>query len=241
MRASLLLTLVLSGSGLTGSALGGSRSGAGEGAGTVSVDDIAARIAPRLETGALIFSEGDCLAVRAYTGSTYTHVAAVVVQEGTPFVYDATNGVGVRKQTLAYYLASQAPDQIHLFRPATPIEGERAVKFEKYLESQLGRPYSINQHLTGDPCKGMHCAEYVTEALMTIDVLHANRPAKVSPASLREGIMEHGIYGTEEHFRIAPPEPPPQVASNRCEQLWIDTKLCCASCCRKMKGWFACE
>jgi hypothetical protein len=224
---SLLLTAVLAGS--------------GTGSGFETTAEAAAAVAPRVETGSLIFSRGDCLAVKVYTQSTYTHVAAVVVKDGEAFVYDATGGVGVRKQTLHYYLASQTPNEVHLFKPQRPIDGERAAEFEKALEGQLGRPYAIQHHLTGERCEGLHCAEYVVDALMAINVLHAERPQRVSPASLREGILKHDLYGPEETVQIARIEPPVEQGSNACEQLWIDTKLCCASCCRKMRGWFLCE
>src|SRR5438270_341741 len=64
-------------------------------------------LANGVETGSLIVSRGDCLAVKIYSSSAYTHVAAVVVHEGAVFVYDATAGAGVRKQTLARYLVGQ--------------------------------------------------------------------------------------------------------------------------------------
>ena len=44
-----------------------------------SLPAAAADIGPQLQTGTLIFSQGDCLAVRVYSASSYTHVAAVVV------------------------------------------------------------------------------------------------------------------------------------------------------------------
>ena len=49
-----------------------------------------------VQSGTLLFSEGDCLAVRIFTKSPYTHVATVVEQDGKFYVYDSMNGVGVR-------------------------------------------------------------------------------------------------------------------------------------------------
>src|SRR5690606_25692047 len=69
----------------------------------------AASITPELQTGTLLFSEGDCLAIRVYTASPYTHVALVCVEEGEPFVYDSMNGVGVRRLSLAEYFVRESP------------------------------------------------------------------------------------------------------------------------------------
>ena len=57
---------------------------------------LAATIAPELQTGTLLFTAGDCLAIKASAGGPYTHVAAVVLQNGAPVVYDSMHGVGVR-------------------------------------------------------------------------------------------------------------------------------------------------
>lgn len=210
-------------------------------AGFANPEAAATQIAPLLQTGSLIFSKGDCLAVRIYTQSSYTHVAAVVVADEGPIVYDSMNGVGVRKLPLAEYLATQSPDEIRLFHPRRPIEGERSVTFEKSLETQLGRPYAIGHHLTGKRCDGLHCAEYVTDALMSIDVIRAQRPPKVSPASLVTGITQHGIYSAEQLISLVPPPPAKVEGASCCEQWWVDTKQCTSRCYRKLSGWFCCK
>ncbi len=43
---------------------------------TLTVTEVVERVED-LPTGALIFSKGDCLAVRIYTQSRFTHVAAI--------------------------------------------------------------------------------------------------------------------------------------------------------------------
>src|SRR5437016_1545437 len=87
----------------------------------IRTDAAVAAMAAELQTGSLIVSRGDCLAVKVYTVSPYTHVAAVVIRRGDPYVYDSTNGSGVRCQTLANYLASQCPAVVHLFHPRAPF------------------------------------------------------------------------------------------------------------------------
>jgi hypothetical protein len=211
-------------------------------AGYESLPAAAADIGPQLQTGTLIFSQGDCLAVRVYSASSYTHVAAVVVREGTPYVYDSMNGCGVRKQSLEDYLVSQSPDRIHVFQPRQPFTAEQGTEFEAYLESRLGTPYAVMHHLSGERSEeGIHCAEYVTDALMSIDRIRANKPARVSPASLARGIAEHEVYLPGETIELERPAPPPEEGANWCERMWIATRLCCLSCCDKMSGWFLCR
>lgn len=199
-------------------------------------------IAPQLQTGSLIFSQGDCLAVRVYSASPYTHVAAVVVEEGAAVVYDSMNGCGVRRLPLEQYLVAQAPERIHIFHPRQPLTDEQAARLAAALECRVGSPYHVLHHLTGRRSdEGVHCAEYVTDALMAIDLIHAERPANVSPASLAKGITLHEVYDAGETIELCRPAPLPETGSNWCSQLWIDTKLCCARCCDKMLGWFLCR
>jgi len=108
-----------------------------------------AQMADGVHTGSLIVSRGDCLAVKIYSASSYTHVAAVVVHDGETVVYEATGGAGVRKQSLRDYFTSQADHTLHFFHPNQPLSEKRAESFERHLECQLGRPYAIHHHLTG--------------------------------------------------------------------------------------------
>jgi len=207
----------------------------------VSYEQTAAELAPRLETGSLLFNRGDCLAIRIYTASPYTHVAVVIIENGEPVVYDSMNGVGVRRQSLLDYLVSQSPDALHVFHPQRPLTAEQGRALAEYLESQLGRPYAVKHHLTGRRAKGMHCSEYVTDALMSIELLHANRPPKVSPASLVTGITDGHVYNSGRTLDLTPPKAPEPDGMNRCQELWFDTKICFGACCDKLSGWFLCR
>lgn len=194
-----------------------------------------------IRTGSLIFSEGDCVAVRVFTQSPYTHVAAVAFTDGRPYVYDSLKGHGVRRQPLRKYLNSLTPGVVHVSHPCEAMSNVRWREFVEALESQLGRPYAIKHHLTGKRARGLHCAEYVTDALITCNVIRARRPSRVSPASLAEGLLKTELYTPPEQIVLEPPEPAPVVGSNWCEQLWIDTCACARNCCAKMSGWFLCR
>src|SRR5215212_9811866 len=146
-----------------------------------SPQQAAQAIVEHAETGTLIFSRGDCLAIKVFGGGPYTHVAAVVKQDGAATVYDSMNGKGVRKQPLDDYLQSQQPDMIYVAHLKEPMTAEQGSAFVAHLESELGRPYAVKHHLTGGRAKGIHCSEYMTDALMACDLLHADRPSRVSP------------------------------------------------------------
>ena len=195
-----------------------------------SHEEAAKGLAGRMETGTLLFSEGDCLAVKVFTGSPYTHVAGVVAEKEETWVYDSQNGIGVRKLPLAEYLAATRPDELHVLNPAEPFDEEHARRFKSHLESQLGRPYAVKHHLTGRRCDGLHCAEYMTDSLTAADLIDADRPARVSPASLRSGLLRHQLYDEAGVVRVEAAEPERAPGRNWCHELWLDTKDCCASC-----------
>ncbi len=198
-------------------------------------------LASKVQTGTLLFGQGDCLAVKVYTQSPYTHVAAVVQRDGQPFVYDAQGGAGARCQTLANFLKSQQPSELHIFQPKEPFTDGQGRAFVKWLDSQLGRPYGITHHVTGERAAGVHCSEYATDALIVCGLLHAERPAKVSPASLVTGVLQAELYSHTEVVRIKPPAEESPKAATWCGQLWVDTKSCCSSCWTQTRRWVLCR
>ncbi|MFP6763306.1 MAG: hypothetical protein VB858_06805 [Planctomycetaceae bacterium] len=207
-----------------------------------SLGEAEARLRREVQTGSLLVTQGDCLAIRVYTQSPYTHVAAVVIRNGQPFVYDSANGVGSRCLTLKNYIVSQSPSEIHLFQPRREFNPARRRKFETSLDGQLGRPYGIRHHLTGERAAGLHCSEYVTDALQYCGVIRARRPSRVSPASLVLGITQHDLYLASLKVRVQPPQSDSVPATESwCSQLWNDTRACTAECYRKTKSWVFCQ
>jgi hypothetical protein len=206
-----------------------------------SFEEAASELRPVLQTGTLLVSKGDCLAVRIYTQSPFTHVAAVVRRNGRPFVYDSANAVGVRCQTLENYLRTQSPDELHVFQPVRVLSAARQKTLEEWLDGQLGRPYSVSHHLSGERGDGVHCAEYISEGLSKCGVIKVRNPAKVSPASLVQGITAHDVYTQSETVRVVAPTPKPVVASSWYGNAWLDTKTCSASCYSKFRRCFLCQ
>jgi hypothetical protein len=199
------------------------------------------QIASQCQTGTLLFSAGDCLAVRAYTGSRYTHVATVVVSGEETWIYDSMNGAGVRKLLLEDYLEIQAPDEVTLFHPGRPFTAEEAHSYHTALERELGRPYSVKHFVTGKRCEGLHCAEYVTDALIEIDWLRAEHPAHVSPASLLEGVSRKGAYCPGGRVNVPLPLEPIPEPDGWCARAWQNTVLCVDGGCVQLSRWFLCR
>lgn len=204
-------------------------------------DQLADSLSTRVETGTLLFSKGDCLAVRIFTQSPYTHVAMIVMRNGEPVVYDSMNGAGARCLTLKNYLNTQRPAAIHVFHPRSAFTAEMTEEYERLLDQKLGTPYSIKHHLTGKRSNGIHCAEYAMDALSACHLMQAKSPPKVSPASLLKGIVQAKRYVPAVTFQL---EKPPAIAEkprNWCHQIWIDTKNCTSACCVKLRGWVLCQ
>lgn len=206
-----------------------------------SIDAAAESISAMSETGTLLMSKGDCLAVRVYTLSPYTHVAAVVFHDDEPLVYDAMNGPGVRVQPLSDYLQSQCPDRVHMVHPRRRFSRRKSRLFREHLESQLGRSYAVKHHVTGKRTEGIHCAEYVVDALIHAGVACAENPPRVSPASLADGLLEHEIYTPAVTVVVNEPVVEPPVSQSWCSRMWWDTKTCTSNCWRQMGRWFVCR
>jgi hypothetical protein len=215
----------------------------GNAGGDVNSDSaaLAAAMAPDLQTGTLLFSKGDCLAIKVSAGGPYTHVAAIIVQDDGPVVYDSMNGVGVRRLSLAEYLATQAPDEIDLLQPCRQFTAQEALVFAAALEQRVGAPYSVLHYIMGGRAKaGVHCSEYVTDALESIELIDVERPPRVSPSHLHKDLVDGRSYAgaSSVHF---PLHPEPVEADGWCAQLWLDTMHCCSSCCDQLSAWFLCR
>jgi hypothetical protein len=215
----------------------------GHSAGDPSVDAtaLAAVMAPDLQTGTLLFSKGDCLAVKMSAGGPYTHVAAVVLHDEGPVVYDSMNGAGVRRLPLQDYLSSQAPDEIDMLQPRRELTPQEALVFEAALQQRLGAPYSVLHYVIGRRAKaGFHCSEYVTDALESIERIDVERPPRVSPSGLYDNLVSADVYATQSSMHF-PLQPEPVEANGWWEQRWLDTKHCCFSCCDQLSAWFLCR
>lgn len=206
-----------------------------------TLDQMSVQLAEEVQTGTMLFSQGDCLAVKVFSKSDYTHVATVVVEAGKPVVYESTNGAGVRKLPLSDYVSICAPDQLHVLQPNFEFHEKLEKPFVTHLRKEIGRPYSVKHHLTGKRCEGVHCAEYVTDALMASDIIRAQNPPKVSPASLLAGLEQGNLYHCSLVLNLEPPPPVREEGAGWCEGLWLDTKYCTIDCYSAFKRKFLCR
>ncbi len=193
------------------------------------------------QSGTLLFSQGDCLAVRIFTKSPYTHVAAIVKEDGQFFVYDSMNGTGVRKLTLSEYCRAECPNTLHVYHPKREFTAGKLQAFVNHLDSELGREYGVKHHLTGKRAKGVHCAEYVTDALCACRMVSAKQPPKVSPDSLRAGIEAADVYESAMKINVCIPLATAPEESSCCQRFWFDTKQRTRLVCDKLIGWCLCK
>lgn len=204
-------------------------------------DSLIAELQQDLQTGSLIFSRGDCLAVKVFTRSPFTHVGGVVMKDGEAFVYDSMNGVGVRKTPFAEYIRQQTPSTIHIVHPKQPFSEDKSVAYEQHLESQLGRKYAVKHHVTGRRCEGLHCSEYMTDALMAAETISAKQPAKVSPASLLEGVMTTSLYREGPRIELKVVDEPPPADQPWYQRYWNKTARCCSKSATQVRRWVLCR
>lgn len=198
-------------------------------------------IRSQVQTGTLLFSQGDCLAVKVFTCSQFTHVGVVVVEDGYPVVYDAMNGPGVRKSHLDDYLRFMVPSRVQVLNPVAEFSPADRVSMVRHLDSQLGRPYRVHHHATGKRCDGVHCAEYVTDALMAAHVLEAKEPPRVSPGSLYTGVVEGNLYQGRGSYEFHEARPLVPFGETTCQRYWRETGECCSGCCTQLSRWFLCR
>lgn len=203
---------------------------------------IVSQLSENLQTGSLIFSRGDCLAVKIFSRSHYTHVGGVVMVNGEPIVYDSMNDSGVRKTPFVEYLRQQTNSGVLIAHPRQPLTPTEAAAFHQHLESQIGRKYAVKHHLTGQRSDGIHCAEYMTDALMAADVIAARQPARVSPGSLLDGITFAKLYTQDGRVNLKPADPtplPPDTAWY--QRAWHGTVVGCVNTTSQLRRWVLCR
>lgn len=205
----------------------------------------AAYLSPGVSTGTMLFSQGNCLAVRWSSGSRFTHVGmAIRSEDGKISVIDAMNGVGVREQPFRDYLAEIGDAELHVCPPAEPLTPAQASRFTGLLRSELGKPYTVRQYVTGSRTSGTHCAELAIKACDAAGILTAENPARVSPGSLHTGAIKTGVftcYATIRMFDMPTETTDDQAPCGWLGRTWTATKSCTVAGYRKCTGWLFCK
>src|SRR5262245_5147994 len=130
--------------------------------------------AAELPDGTLLFLENCSSVVERATHGEIAHVALVFGDQGQQWVYEATPAK-VRRVRLDDYLIDLArsnrrrkeADEIRAFalRPDPEYVPDEVAKMRTYLDSQLGRRYSVKNYVRGKPYDGIHCAELTSSTL----------------------------------------------------------------------------
>ena len=147
----------------------------------------------QIENGSLLFVANGNNIVQTHTNSTLTHVGVVLNNNGDPWFYDAIPPK-VRKIKLADYIEEIKKENnkkkakvkliVWIARPDHPLNQTEYKIMKKYLESQIGKPYSIDSFVLGAPGNGVHCCEMTGKAFEVIDRSYTANPGADSPVSV---------------------------------------------------------
>lgn len=145
----------------------------------------------RPQDGTLIFLENSKKIVKEITDSCVTHVAIVMNAGGTPWVYEAEPPRVRRLPLMAFYreIARRNRDddeaiRIWLMPPNAPFSKQQRREMKWFLDSQLGRRYSIKNYVRDVDGDGTHCAQLTASALKRSGRLSFDNCQRLSPAAL---------------------------------------------------------
>jgi hypothetical protein len=175
-----------------------------------------------IEDGSLLVLENSNKPVIAYTKSTITHVAVILLRDDMPWVYEATPAKVRRVRLASYYdeiaeLDARRKDKtrVWLLQPKRPYAAADLKSMKTYMESQLDRRYSVKGYVRGKQSDGIHCAEFASSALAKTSRFEFDEQHHaISPAELYRHVKhQHGSAK-----RIAMPEP--KIEESWCSGAW---------------------
>ena len=162
-------------------------------------------LAYSFENGTLLFVENGHNIVEKYTHSSYSHVAIVVDEQ----VYEA-EPPKIHKMTVEDWFTkigkdnegSGSPEVVSIMVPKKSYTEEETAKMKEFLESQVGRRYSIKGYVRKQPGDGIHCAELCSEALEKSGRCDFSTPnCQFSPGSLHDTLSDHQQVGKKLYVR----------------------------------------
>lgn len=153
-----------------------------------------------LDDGTLLFIKNGRGIVQRYTNSEYTHVGIIFNEDGEPWVYEATPP-RVRKVKLSTYYREmiewndkhrddddETPAELWIYRPLVPYSEEQVRDMRTYLQSQMGRRYSIGSYLFNQVRKGCHCSELTSNTLNRTGLFQFRQTYGVSPGQVEKEV-----------------------------------------------------
>lgn len=194
-----------------------------------------------MEDGTLLFVENGQNLVECYTKSSYSHVAIVIDGQ----VYQA-EPPRIRKEPVLdwftniakYNEGSGSPALVVVMAPDKPYSKEEIAKMREFLESQVGRRYSIRGYLRKVPGDGIHCAEMCSGALEAsgrFDFSEEN--FKYSPGHVHDLLSGYHQFGNKLYVRMK--EEHRRSLSLRWKDWWKHKGTMCGwSCVETMKFYW---
>jgi hypothetical protein len=165
-----------------------------------------------LADGSLIFLENCDSVVELTTRGKIGHVALLLSDGGTPWVYEATPAK-VRRVTLEAYYAELAglnkrrddDNLIRIFalRPKNAYQPDEITRMRTYLDSQLGRRYSVKNYVRGKPYDGIHCAELAANTLNQSGRYAFENCHKIHPQALYVALLP--THAVPQEILLTPP------------------------------------
>ena len=165
-----------------------------------------------LPNGTLIFLENCNSVVELTTRGEIGHVAMFFHEGETAWVYEATPGK-VRRVTWDAYYAELArlnkrrddDDAIRVWslQPLVAYSAEESGKMQAFLESQIGRRYSVKNYVRGKPYDGIHCAELASTTLNQSGRYTFAQNHKIHPQAFYNAVLS--THTRPEEIAIPPP------------------------------------
>jgi len=195
-----------------------------------------------LPNGSLLFLENCNKFVERVTAGQVGHVALVFNDPAVTWVYEATPAQVRRVPLETYYqelaLLNQSRRDNRLirvtaYRPTRPYSAEESQAMRQFLDTQLGRRYSVKNYVTGHPGDGLHCAELTGNTLTRTQRFDIAKPQSVSPQSLQD--MVKPFYLAEE-LDITQPAP----SETWCEKSlrrWTEWSTWCQWSCGECRSY----
>lgn len=193
--------------------------------------------------GALLFLENSNRIVEYVTGDDISHVAIVMRENGRPLVYEATPAEVRRVELSQYYdeisqlnYRKREKVRVWVLSPQRVYEQSELDTMKEYLDSQLGRRYSVKNFVRGRPGDGIHCSELVANTLSRGGVVQLEKPYSISPGALYARVKAFH----DEPVPVVIEEVKPEGSwCARCWKRWTSFTAWCAWSCYEC--WTFCQ
>jgi hypothetical protein len=152
----------------------------------------------KFPAGTLLVMENCNSVVEGWSQSSVGHVAIAFPENGQCCVYEATPGC-VRKVSLEDYQAELAALnlrrrqklRVKVYSPEESFSEDEVTAMRCYLDTQLGRRYSIANYARNRVGDGIHCAELASHTLNHSGRFEFTDCHRITPGTLTERIAEH--------------------------------------------------